>query len=418
VVRSLSERDSRRTLKARWLFPVAGDPIADGAVTIEAGRIVAVGKPQPGAAVEDLGNVAILPGLVNAHVHLELSDVAKPLGKRGMNLVEWIREVIAHRRQRGAASADAVRRGIEEGVRYGTTTVGEIAQPDWRLEPFVDVGIQAVVFLELIAPTPERARAAMDWGVRHLDSAGRSQAFTPGLGPHAPYSVHPRLLRLVVELSRERRVAVAFHLAESCDELEYLQSGTGPLVNLLRELGAWDAASSRQPLQPIDYLQELALADRALVIHGNYLDDEEIAFLARHADRMSLVYCPRTHDYFPHDAYPLEKALSAGVTVALGTDSRASAPDLSVLAEMRFVANRYPSVPPRTVLRMGTLDGARALGLDAEVGSLEPGKRADLAIVALGDRDAADPHELLLDPDLSVVATIVAGDGERMKDEG
>ena len=190
---------------------------------------------------------------------------------------------------------------------------------------------------------------------------------------------------------------MSFHLAESRDELEYIRAGTGGFASLLGDLGARDAALFRPRQDPSDCLQELALAHRALVVHGNYLNDREIAFLARHADRMSLVYCPRTHDYFRHDAYPLEKALSAGVNVALGTDSRASAPDLSVLAEMRFVAKRHPSVPPSTVLRMGTLNGARALGLETEAGSLEPGKWADLATVALPDRDAAEPEQLVLD---------------------
>ena len=405
----------RRALKARWVFPVSGEPIPDAAVTIEGGRIAAVGKPAPGAPVEDLGNVAILPGLVNAHTHLEFSDLAAPLGRSGMSLVDWIREVIAFRRDFARISHKAVRAGLEESLRCGTTTLGEIAQPDWSLEPLVDAGLRAVIFLELIAPTPERAEAAMDSALRHLDSAGLSGALHPGLSPHAPYSVDPALLRRVIDLSRERRAPVAFHLAESHDELEFIRAGIGPLVNLLDELGAWEAALLRQPTRPIDYLQELGLGYRALVIHGNYLDDEEIAFVARHRANMSIVYCPRTHAYFGHESYPLETMLSAGVTVALGTDSRASSPDLSVLAEMRLAGKRHPSVPLSTVLRMGTLNGARALGLDAEVGSLDPGKSADLAVVALPARAAPDPHELLFDSDEPVVATWVRGGA---RDEG
>ena len=126
--------------------------------------------------------------------------------------------------------------------------------------------------------------------------------------------------------------------------------------------------------------------------------------MAANAARMAVVYCPRTHDWFAHGAYPLEKMLAAGVTVALGTDGRGSSPDLSLLAEMRFAARQHPAVGLDRILQMGTILGAKALGWEQHVGSLEPGKQADLAIVALPDRDAADPHELLFDSDEPVVA--------------
>ena len=328
-----------------------------------------------------------------------------------MNLVDWIREVIAFRRDFACVSHEAVRAGLEESLRCGTTMLGEIAQPNWSMEPLVDAGLRAVIFLELIAPTLDRVEAAAVLAQRHLDSADLSRAFDPGLSPHAPYSVHPALLRRVIDLSRQRRFPVAFHLAESGEELVFLRHGVGPFQHLLLDLRRWDSIASERLASPIEYLKELAPGYRTLVIHGNFLDDEEIGFAASHNENMSVVYCPRSHGYFDYGRYPLDAMLSAGVNVALGTDSRASAPDLSVLEEMRFVAKRYPSVPPSAVLRMGTLNGARALGLEAEVGSLEPGKSADLAIVALPDRDAADPHELLFDSEEPVVATWQRGKG-------
>ena len=180
-------------------------------------------------------------------------------------------------------------------------------------------------------------------------------------------------------------------------ELELLQHGTGPLRSFLDELGAWHSDLIRPRSRPLDYLRQLALASRALIIHGNYLDDEEIAFLGAHAARMAVVYCPRTHDWFAHKTYPLEKMLAAGVTLALGTDGRSSAPDLNLWAEMRHVAQRHQNVGLDQILQMGTLGGAKALGLENGVGTLEPGKRADLTVATLPDRDARDPHELLFD---------------------
>ena len=402
-----------RTLRARYLFPVAGEPIPDGLLSIAGGRIVAVGRHFGGAPggypVEDLGNVAVLPGLVNAHAHLEFSDLSEPLGTPGMGFVDWIRRIIELFRQGRSPSAGPIARGLHECVRAGTTTLGEIAQPGWPAEVFQGVALDATVFLELIAPTPERVAPLLDLAPQHLRAADPSGPWRPGLSPHAPYSVLPQLLDAAVSLSATGRVPIAFHLAESREELQLLRSGSGPFRDYFDELGTCHPDLFGRGTRPLDYLHALAAAHRTLIIHGNYLNEEEIAFLAEQAGQMSVVYCPRTHAYFGHDAYPLGQMLAAGVTVALGTDSRASSPDLSLLAEIRFVAQRYPAVSRDVVLRLGTINGARALGRDHEIGSLEPGKYANLAVVALPGRDAADPHELLFESDQPVVATWYRG---------
>ncbi len=147
------------------------------------------------------------------------------------------------------------------------------------------------------------------------------------------------------------------------------------------------------------------------MIHGNYLDGDEIDFLAAHADRMSVIYCPRTHAFFRHAPYPLAKLLAAGANVALGTDSRASNPDLSILSELQFAAAQHLNVPPEMLLRLITAAAAKALGRKSEIGTLTPGKFADLAIVVLPQRHAADPHEHLLDPACQAVTTIFRGRG-------
>jgi cytosine/adenosine deaminase-related metal-dependent hydrolase len=144
-------------------------------------------------------------------------------------------------------------------------------------------------------------------------------------------------------------------------------------------------------------LELLAGARRALVIHGNYLGSRDWSLLSAHRRRMTVVYCPRTHAYFGHAAYPLEELLAAGVSVAVGTDSRASNPDLDLLGELRFVRRRFPRLAPRTILELGTLRGAEALGRDADFGSITVGKLARFALVPLGDEEPSDVEEFLLD---------------------
>ena len=485
-----------RSLRARYVFTGLGPPIAGGTVTLCGPRIIAVGRETHGD-LEDLGNAAILPGLVNAHTHLELSDLDAPLGMPGMGLVDWIGLVISHRQRRPQVDPEGdspifasrksgqspVARGLAQSRRLGTTSLGEIAQPGWPAElfrsiedasvgadvgrianpsareanlpdglpirptakptpicsPLLDAGrIDATVFLELIAPTAARVDPVVELARGHLSSPplppgeGRGEGIpkqtddagnrvlsqfplTPtlsqrergshctGLAPHAPYSVHPQLLRQIVRLAQIEQSPIAFHLAESREELELLETGQGPFREMLRAMGVWDDQQFPGGRRPLDFLEELAAAPRTLVIHGNYLGEDEIRFLARRADRMSLVYCPRTHAFFRHAPYPLARLFAAGVTMALGTDSRASSPDLSILAEMRFLARQHPEIARPTILRLGTLGGAQALGTDRLVGTIEPGKLAHLAIVALADRDAADPYELLFDSDAPVI---------------
>jgi cytosine/adenosine deaminase-related metal-dependent hydrolase len=328
-----------------------------------------------------------------------------------VGFVDWVREVMASRRANPETPHRAIGRGIEEAIRTGTTTLGEIAQPGWSPELFERAGCGVVAFLELIAPTIGRVPDALDSARRHVTQAGSAAAWRPGLCPHSPYSVHPSLLHAIVDWLADAgiHVPLAFHLAESREELELLRFGAGPFRDFLSEIPGWDESMLPRSARPIDYLRLLARAERSLVIHGNYLDDEEIGLLAASAERMAVVYCPRTHAHFGHDPYPLEKMLSAGATVALGTDSRASSPDLSMLAEMRAAARRHPAVPRSTILRLATLHAAQGLGLIASIGALSSGKRADLAIVRLPDRDAVDPHDLLFDFDEPVVATWIGG---------
>jgi cytosine/adenosine deaminase-related metal-dependent hydrolase len=397
-----------RTLKARYVFPVCGEPILDGTVTIADGRIQRVGPARRGDSLEDLGNVALLPGLVNAHTHLDLSGLNRPLGRPGNAMASWIREVIEYRRQRGGDAPAAIQRGLRESADYGVTTLGDIVQPGGMPQTAADAP-DITWFLELIAPTAERVAPALELARRHLEQAESLAPWRLGLSPHAPYTVHPDLLAALVSLSAHDRIPLAFHLAESPDEMQLLQSADGPLRELLEQLGAWSPQLVQPGTRPLDYLRKLADANRTLVIHGNYLDEEEIAWLGKYADRMAVVYCPRTHARFGHRRYPLEALLAAGANVALGTDSRATSPDLSLLADLRHVARTYPGIGRDVVLELGTLRAAKALGRDADRGSLEPGKRADLVAIALPDGDGADPYALWLESEGPVIAAWFAG---------
>ncbi len=365
------------SLQARVVYPVGRPPIEHGVVTVDGERIVAVGNAADGDHVHDLGNVALLPGLVNAHTHLEFSYLKQPLGQPGMRLADWIRLVIAERGRGDLVPTDAIVAGLSESIAAGVTTMGEIATAG---PTAYSCALDVLQFVEVIGFSRARVVSALSAAVERIDALHDPYV---GVSPHAPYTVSPALVRQLLAMANHRTLPVAMHLAESVDELEFMSTGTGPLQELLEERSMWDGGAVPRGSRPLDYLRMLAEAPRALVIHGNYLDAAERAFLAEYAERMSLVYCPRTHAYFGHRPYPLVELLAAGVRVALGTDSRASNPDLDLLSEMRHVARAHPTIDSHDVLRMGTLAGAEALGRAADVGSLAAGKLANMVAVPL-----------------------------------
>jgi cytosine/adenosine deaminase-related metal-dependent hydrolase len=400
------------SLTARWILPISGPPIAGGGITIRGERIVEV-TSRAASGATDLGDVAILPGFVNAHTHLEFSDLPAPLGERGTPLPAWIRQVIAARGGRGAdpaaTASAAIVQGLAESARNGVTTIGEIATSGWEAAMLENAPLGLNVFYELIGLRADRVDERIADAEEFVTRALVAARWRGGLSPHAPYSVHPELLVGLARLAAANHLPLAMHVAESREELQLLATGDGPFRDLLQVLGAWDPEAIPRGSRPIDYLQVLGLAPRALVIHGNYLDQAERAFLAEHAARMSVVYCPRTHSYFEHDRYPLAEMLADGVRVAIGTDSRASNPDLSLLAELRHVAQMHPDVRPEEILQLGALAGAQALGQDHEVGSLEAGKLANLVIVPMDTTGSAGPHELVLHGDTDVSTTYYRG---------
>jgi cytosine/adenosine deaminase-related metal-dependent hydrolase len=379
------------SFRARYVFPVDAPPIEGGVVMISDHQITEVGTASNTSETIDLGDVALLPGLVNCHTHLEFSDRVRPLGSPGMSLVDWIRLIIAERARGDRAADAAFSAGIRESLSNGVTTIGDIttgvALPQ---APLLDI----TLFNEVIGFSRARADSALAAAAERLDTLARQSQARIGISPHAPYTVSPQLLAQVVALARDRNLPVAMHVAESIEELQFLATGDGAFQELLYERSMWDPGAISRGSRPLDYLRMLADAPRALVIHGNHLDDVELHFLATNRERMSLVYCPRTHAYFQHSPYPLEKALVTGVHVALGTDSRASNPDLSLLREMQFVAQQYPAMVPHDILRLGTLAGAEARGCDSTVGSLTPGKLANMIALPLSS-SATTPTEAL-----------------------
>jgi cytosine/adenosine deaminase-related metal-dependent hydrolase len=386
------------TLTARWIFPIDQPPLKHGTVTINGQCIIAVNTHGERRPDVDLGDVAVLPGLVNAHTHLDLT------GLRGQappspDFTGWLRQVIAHRRSRTPEQVrDDTRAGLAECLRFGTTLIGDISGDGGSWDALAEAPLRAVVFRELLGLSEERAFGAWKRCVAWLGDRHSTPSCRPGLSPHAPYSVRSWLFRGV----SIRGVPVVVHLAETAAEQELLVLRRGPFVRFLQDLDAWAPDGLAEDIGHV--LRLLNPRVPTLLIHCNFLPpDDTIPASA------SVVYCPRTHAAFGHPPHPFREFIKRGIRVALGTDSLASNPDLDVLAEMRFLHARHPDVPGDLVLRMGTLSGAEALGWGDQTGSLTPGKSADLVVLPLPAGAATDPFRLVLESDLQVSKVLYRG---------
>ena len=407
--------DDDLTLAARYVLPVEGEPIPDGRLTIRGGRIAAVGPAEMALADVDLGNVALLPGFVNAHTHLELSGLGNNSTGTTEDQVEWLARVIAHRRSKGAGDlASAVDRHLEAALDAGTTLLADTTTAGMSWGAIASAPVRAVVFAEVLGLRRMRGletnRDAWEW-IGALSPSDQVLANArPGISPHAPYSTAGWLYHRAAST----RLPLSTHLAELPEELELLGFRRGRLRGFLEDLGAWDEDWEPIGPEPADYIRQGSLREADwIVAHGTYLEPADFWQLRPEAGldghRVAVAYCPRTHARFGHRPHPFRAMLQRGVVVCLGTDSLASSPSLGILDEIRHLRRVDPSISGPLLLTMGTLFGAWALRAETVTGSLKAGKAADLAIVSLPDVEADDPYSLLFDHDGPVIASAFEG---------
>ncbi len=402
-------------LSADWVLPIAGSPIENGAVSFEDGRIVAVGTAAQLGAGERFEDAVILPGFVNAHSHLEYAAYAG-FGD-GLSFPPWIGLHVARKRRLDQTDMEAMARlGAAECLRSGITTVGDCSFAGATAVACAELGLRAIVYLEVFG---EDAGALTGFEELHDRVSGSlSDRVQVGISPHAPYTCAVELYEACAELS----LPVATHLSESEAELEYLRTGRGPWESIAEYLvpplgrGAIGALAEAGVLGPA-----------VIAAHCVHVTDEEIALLA--ATGTAVAHCPRSNALLGCGVAPLVALRAAGVRVCIATDSPASAPSFDMFDELRAAVmaarareRRPDALTTADALELATLGGARALGLDREIGSLEVGKQADLAVVSLADSPFLpweDPVGALVlggSPD-HVVATLVAGE-ERYRKGG
>ncbi len=429
-------------LEADWVIPISGPPVVEGAVLVRDGVIEEVGPAaelrarHPGDTPRAFPGSVLMPGLVNTHTHLDYSafrDFAPPSG-----FGRWMRRLLLARQKLDSDDyAASALWGAHECVRSGVTCVGDTSFEGWTVARAAgSAGLRARVYLEVFGLDDAELPATMA-GLEARLAALRDEclrtpaALEAGISPHAPYTVSARLYQEVAGLAARSQLPVATHVAESPAEVEFLDRGTGAILDAYREAGLQKGGRFRPPhLSPVEYLSGAGiLGPRTLAVHCVQVDDTDIALLAESG--AAVAHCPRSNLRLQCGSAPVAALLASGVTVGLGTDSLSSNESLDMFAEMRAAlevsrarASRgapsdtaeparagAPALTAKVVLRMATLEGARALGWDHLVGSLEKGKRADLVAVQLAQCEPELGHgPFPTDPTESLVSRATAND--------
>lgn len=381
-----------RRYHAGWVVPIAGRPIRDAYVDVDGGVIVEVGRSAGAGSGRgrdvDLRGCAILPGLVNVHTHIELSGLRGEVPP-APSMPDWVRRLMA-RRAGSAPDAAAMKRALAEARRCGTALVGDIGNTRAPVAALRAAGMPGVAFRELVGFDEPDPAALVERTCAELDrEAGDNPRLR--LAAHAPYSVSPALFAALCAAAERRRLwPLSVHVAESREELEFLRSGSGPWRSLLEELGRWEPGWTAGTPSPIAYLDNLSwLGPGTLLVHGVHLTDVELRRIAETG--ATLVTCPRSNRWTGAGVPPIARFHAAGVHLAVGTDSLASAPDLNMFAELAELRQLAPGVPAAALLLAATLSGAEALGYGATHGAIAAGRRA--ALLAVAGAGAADDVE-------------------------
>jgi 5-methylthioadenosine/S-adenosylhomocysteine deaminase len=404
-----------RVISADWVLPIEGAPVENGAVAIEDGCVAAVGTIAELGAGDHFADAAIVPGLVNAHTHLEYAVYAG-FGD-GLSFGPWISTHVERKRRLERPDMEAIARlGAAECLHSGITTVGDLAFSGASAHACAELGLRAIVYLEVFGVEAADALRQFEEKREYVGSA-LSEHVGLGVSPHAPYTCSTEVYAACASLD----LPVATHLNESGDELDWLLRGEGPWQPFAEMLVQPDGQSGIRRLAAAGLLDE-----RMVAAHCVKVDAEEIELLSRHG--VAVAHCPRSNALLGCGIAPLQALRAAGLRVGVGTDGVSSVPSHDFFEELRTVValarardERADALSASETLELATIGGARALGLDAEIGSLVPGKRADIAIVSL----SGSPYLPWEDPAAAVVyggapervlATLV--DGEARYERG
>jgi len=395
------------------ILPVTSEPVKNGAVLVKDGRVVSVGSAEALIAknrdedVKEFKNALLMPGLVNLHGHLECSSfdfLAKPTP-----FSQWLDGIInASRKMQRNDWQDAARVGVQKYIESGITCTADITRTGAGLQAIAEMGMPAVIYFEAVGIDDRNLSdlvVDMLEQLKSAESVAKARNLKVGLSPHSPYTLSSEALKICSEISKEYDLPLSVHLSETKSEVELVKDGTGPLADALsRRLKLDIIKNGGSGKLPAEFLDGFGLLTNSLIAaHGVWLSDAEIELMKERG--ASVAVCPTSNELLKTGDAPVGKFIEHGLRFGIGTDSIASNPEIDLLLEarkLRSLLEKQPGatggrslVSPKEIIKMITIDAANLLGYGNELGSIEPGKRADFVIAGYDDQ-ATDPYDYLV----------------------
>jgi|Deesub1362A_J573_1020465.scaffolds.fasta_scaffold01832_7 5-methylthioadenosine/S-adenosylhomocysteine deaminase len=417
-------------LRARYVLPIEGEPIENGAVLVRKGKIDAVGKfsklkkEYPEEEVKDFKDAAILPGFVDTHTHLEFSTF------RGVtpDLPFWAWKLKLAEKSRVFSDGDwelSAEIGALEAIQSGITCIADITRTGAPLKVALKFGLRGIIFYEVSemdAKKTDKVMQEAEEKIQEWKKLSKGSLLEIGISPYSAYNVAPPILKEVAHFSQGEKLLLATHLSGSKEEYDFVKYGSGPLAHQYREVMGWgDILWQPLGVSPVKYMENWDVFEtKVLAVHCIQMSDYDIDVLNKYD--VSIAHCPRTSAKLGMGVAPLSKFFKRGMIVGLGTDSPASNFTMDFFDEMRVgillqrgVSKDVNSLSARKFVQMATLEGARALRMDGKIGSLKPGKEADIIVVDLSEAHqffGEDPYTLLVyrSSQENIILTMVKGE--------
>ena len=406
-------------IEADWILPITSPPIKDGVMIVNGNVIKAMGIKRelssfPCDGTIDCSGRILLPGFINAHTHLELTGFRGRI-KKGLSFTDWAREVVSIRRGlNGNEITSAIKDGLDELISSGVTTVGDFSQTGITRDILNEKGLKGTVFLEFAGFNPELKDEIIRQLKEKVDKILNpklkieNRKSKIGIAPHAPYSVSIELLKESHGLAKGKILPMAMHIAEMPEEIEFIKSGSGAIRDLLIEFSVWNDEWKAPNTTPVKYLHTLGILKGTTGIHLNIVTEDDIRILKE--NDVSVVYCPGSNKWFGRNwKYPLKEFLKNNINVAIGTDSLSSNERLNMFYEMRTIKENFPDIDNNTILKMATINGARAIGFEGEIGEIAIGRKADIIGIDIEDSSIKDPVEYVINSAEKVSFIMVDG---------
>lgn len=374
-----------RKITADYLYAVVKPPVKDAVLVIDdVGKILEIGKRSDydQAEIEQVEGI-LCPGFINTHCHLELSHLkGKIPANQGM--IPFLLSIVQERKESNENILDAMEAAEAEMIKNGIVAIGDISNTNLSIKQKLKSNLYYHTFIEVFSSEPDRANEVFSNGMSLLTEFFEHNKLQSSIVPHALYSVSDALLKKLISHNEANDDPWAIHNQESIDENQWLTKGEGKFKDFFKEMGI--KGSYRKSIEPLEYILSMTKnPQKVLLVHNTYTKSEDLLSVFEKQNQPYWCFCPASNLYITGELPSIMSWVDHDAKITLGTDSLASNTHLSIIEEMKIINEHFQEMPLETLIKWATINGAKFLGLEAQLGSIEVGKQPGINLISKVD---------------------------------